>query len=729
MKNLNNSNSRSASYNSDRSINKLYKYSNNDLNTFEKIEKKLSNMKLSLNDSRASVMSEEVDFIFSNNNKHFAENSYNKFKSISNKESPNIEERKGCNYENLLNNNNNNNNKQQKQQNINKLDINNNNALNRYDNSSYYLNNNVDNAIYMNENNKEMNSNKKYKSDNYFLTNAKNKLVEYNNNNNLNKNNNIYNINNDNNINRYNNNNILNNMNTLYQPYSFVPRNLINNNNVYNNYPIFNSMPNNNMNTDYPHNAHLIRSVPSYYLVNNVPQYNIEPAYIYNPNVIHSNKLIPIIPQNSNFNNQSKFQQCINNSQSTLPNTINFNKYNIIDSNINYNKANNYINSSNNVKPVNKLSNVIINKKLTQQNIYSNNVEPKTYNNIFSNKNNILSDIAYKNTDNTHIKDKKENTENNSINKIDQINEHSKLSTNKVSQCSFINMIDNNKIDSIYAYLSNNKKCKKAIESLPQLNSNQIDTLFNKVILPNFKYIITSNTSNYFCQMFFKYLNKDQRLIIWNYLFSKINNNSNNKKFNDFNSVNNSEIIAFDKYIEYYSCADYSTHCIQSLTEASNTYEEQTMIVSNIEPYILNLCRNNRGTHIIQKLLLELKGLPKEDFNNKIIMKMYMISKEVYGISVLKKLVIYNKQSNLKFKNYLIDKITKDFIEICCDSYGNFFILCLFEEWGIQSCKTLIELINNNSYLLLTNRFATRIIYKVIELINNKVRHIVLFII
>ena len=123
----------------------------------------------------------------------------------------------------------------------------------------------------------------------------------------------------------------------------------------------------------------------------------------------------------------------------------------------------------------------------------------------------------------------------------------------------------------------------------------------------------------------------------------------------------------------------------------------------------------------MEKLLLILTNKPKAEFINQIICNFTLISKETYGVSILKKLIISHRQADINFKFSFINSIKNDLVAICCDSFGNYAILCLLDEWGINVCSELVIIVKKNSYLLNTNRFGSRIVTKIVDLINNKV--------
>jgi G:T/U-mismatch repair DNA glycosylase len=283
----------------------------------------------------------------------------------------------------------------------------------------------------------------------------------------------------------------------------------------------------------------------------------------------------------------------------------------------------------------------------------------------------------YESSDNESLKDSEEDE---SIN-----------TTEKVSKNSLAYLLST-KVN-IYEQLFSQSKCKRIIKYLKKATKKEISLLF-KDIYPEINSCLTNSIANYFCQSFFGYLSKKQKQKVWKQIFHQF---------------------------KFFSCADYATHCVQALLEVTYSDYEHLIIFEYMQNDFIEIACHNRGTHVILKMLQCFEKESRKKLLSIIRKNCLLLSQQTYGVNIIKKLIIYSKNEDKKFKHDWIEVFCDNFLQMACDIHGNYAILCLLEEWGHRTCTKIINIALGNLNCLCFHRFGSRIIIKIQEQMN-KVR-------
>lgn len=259
---------------------------------------------------------------------------------------------------------------------------------------------------------------------------------------------------------------------------------------------------------------------------------------------------------------------------------------------------------------------------------------------------------------------------------------------NKVKQTRIEKYIKKHK--DIIDIIQEEEGCKKITSLIKSSkNSNDIKLLYERIkssLILFFPHPITS----YFLQEFFEYLNKDQRYDIWNIISNKLN---------------------------YLTCADYSTHCVQALIKCSSSVEERVFITNLISPCFDTLCIHKRGNHVLQLIISEFEAESKLVLEQFIYSNITKITNNIYGICLIKKIIhLLSNQSKEKINNFL-HYFNSSFLQIVGNKTGHYVFLYVFEVWNITNYNSIISLIENNLLELCNNKYSFRIIKALIEII------------
>lgn len=278
--------------------------------------------------------------------------------------------------------------------------------------------------------------------------------------------------------------------------------------------------------------------------------------------------------------------------------------------------------------------------------------------------------------------------------------------------------------ESSTGYLENNQKNQKVTEllssqapasiilklkSIQQIKPildlfkpNEIILLFSK-LLSDFKKIMTDYFGNYFCQEYFNYLGKKERLKIWKLL-------------------DKNEIL-------YYSTNEYSNHCLQKLVSLASDSDdqEQKKICDIYYIHFKDLINDSKGTHILQKIILNFKFHNKLSLINLLNDNIEDLACNSKGVCLVKQYMasLTNEKSCLRIN--FVNLISDSLMKYMTDKYGHYLILHMIEKWTEKDMDPIILFIKKNLPALSKNIYSSRIVDKC--LITYKEVSITLFII
>ena len=246
----------------------------------------------------------------------------------------------------------------------------------------------------------------------------------------------------------------------------------------------------------------------------------------------------------------------------------------------------------------------------------------------------------------------------------------------------FINMFN------IESFNKNSIYYQKIFSQIP-LSIPFLDLIIQK-LQGNFSNLMQGNNSNYFISDLIKKCTKKQKIIILNEIFYNIDNLSLN---------------------------EYSNHCIQTLIEKASSKEEIILIINSLshnKEKVLEICKNEYGSFVIQKILTYFNENYRYKINEIILNNLYELCIDMYGVCVVKKFI--NNTNNQIYCNILIKNIFINFYKIAKNNYGNYAIQNLIDKFykNENFMNYLLNLIfynNINNFLDISiNRFGSHIV-------------------
>ena len=246
----------------------------------------------------------------------------------------------------------------------------------------------------------------------------------------------------------------------------------------------------------------------------------------------------------------------------------------------------------------------------------------------------------------------------------------------------FINMFN------IESFNKNSIYYQKIFSQIP-LSIPFLDLIIQK-LQGNFSNLMQGNNSNYFISDLIKKCTKKQKIIILNEIFYNIVNLSLN---------------------------EYSNHCIQTLIEKASSKEEIILIINSLshnKEKVLDICKNEYGSFVIQKILTYFNENYRYKINEIILKNLYELCIDMYGVCVVKKFI--NNTNNQIYCNILIKNIFINFYKIAKNNYGNYAIQNLIDKFykNENFMNYLLNLIfynNINNFLDISiNRFGSHIV-------------------
>ena len=251
----------------------------------------------------------------------------------------------------------------------------------------------------------------------------------------------------------------------------------------------------------------------------------------------------------------------------------------------------------------------------------------------------------------------------------------------------FINMFN------IESFNKNSIYYQKIFSQIP-LSIPFLDLIIQK-LQGNFSNLMQGNNSNYFISDLIKKCTKKQKIIILNEIFYNIDNLSLN---------------------------EYSNHCIQTLIEKASSKEEIILIINSLshnKEKVLEICKNEYGSFVIQKILTYFNENYRYKINEIILNNLYELCIDMYGVCVVKKFI--NNTNNQIYSNILIKNIFINFYKIAKNNYGNYAIQNLIDKFykNENFMNYLLNLIfynNINNFLDISiNRFGSHIVEYIIS--------------
>ena len=221
-------------------------------------------------------------------------------------------------------------------------------------------------------------------------------------------------------------------------------------------------------------------------------------------------------------------------------------------------------------------------------------------------------------------------------------------------------------------------------ELAENVSKEEIDLIFKKLSL-KIKQIMCDSYGNYFFQKIIEKTNSIQRINLLNIIK------------NDF--INISKDIS-------------GSHCIQTLIEKIDSDEEEEIIKSLVENDLFDLSISQNSTHVILKLINNVNNPKKYYIVQFCINNFIQLCINLNGSTIIKKFI--SQITNLQIINMIIKITEQNYVQIVENQFGNYVIQDIFQYFGFDNCKGIINNIINDSIYFSLQKYASNVIDKVV---------------
>ena len=226
-------------------------------------------------------------------------------------------------------------------------------------------------------------------------------------------------------------------------------------------------------------------------------------------------------------------------------------------------------------------------------------------------------------------------------------------------------------------------------ELAENISNEEIDLIFNK-LTPKIKQIMCDSYGNYFLQKIIEKTDCKQRINLLNDIKD------------DF--INISKDIS-------------GSHCIQTLIEKINSDEEEEIIKSLIEKDLFDLTISQNSTHVILKLVNNI-NIPKRYYLIQFCIDNFIsLSINLNGSTIIKKFI--SQVYNFQLIQMIIMICELNYVKIVENQFGNYVIQDIFQYFGFNNCKCIINNIVKDSTYFSIQKYASNVIDKVAIILRN----------
>jgi pumilio RNA-binding family len=162
------------------------------------------------------------------------------------------------------------------------------------------------------------------------------------------------------------------------------------------------------------------------------------------------------------------------------------------------------------------------------------------------------------------------------------------------------------------------------------------------------------------------------------------------------------------------------TYVIQKLLNKINTKELRLFILKLIENRELEMAFNNNATYVLQKIIEKIPDTERIQLNEIIINNTFFLSLNPDCVFIVEKFI--NTISINSNKVRIINVIFIHCIQLSNNPYGNYLIQYILQIYKNDEIKDIHNLIIDNAYLLVQQRYASNVIEKCFEIFDEKSR-------
>lgn len=240
----------------------------------------------------------------------------------------------------------------------------------------------------------------------------------------------------------------------------------------------------------------------------------------------------------------------------------------------------------------------------------------------------------------------------------------------------------------------NSQKTTKLLQKILAEETKETIELIIKELKGNFRNVIMDKNGNYFFSDLLKVCTQEQRIEI---------------------------LKELSPFISEDCTHEFATHPIQNLIELSSSEEEYKLLLFSFNDFnkIVLDSLNQNGSFVIQKLIVNIPEKVRFQFNQIFVQFISMLSRDMYGLCVVKKFIGYTK--NELIVKQLFNTIIKDFLSIATNQYGNYLIQYILEKWWkTPEGVFLKKLIASKFQILSGNHYSSYICRLFFKLCSNE---------
>jgi len=156
------------------------------------------------------------------------------------------------------------------------------------------------------------------------------------------------------------------------------------------------------------------------------------------------------------------------------------------------------------------------------------------------------------------------------------------------------------------------------------------------------------------------------------------------------------------------------THTIQKMVDLVNLPDEEIFFKNALTGHVNYLAIDQQGTHIIQKVINCFSEENRQFAFDEIKNAFLKISKTSHGLWVIKKLVA--NTTNPENRESLVEYISENAIELVQDPYGNYAVQEIMEKWGEQNFEPLFDKVKSRVAQLSIQKFSSNVIEKWLQM-------------
>ena len=161
-------------------------------------------------------------------------------------------------------------------------------------------------------------------------------------------------------------------------------------------------------------------------------------------------------------------------------------------------------------------------------------------------------------------------------------------------------------------------------------------------------------------------------------------------------------------------------YVIQRIIEEAKSEEEKKLILKYIKGKEMEMALNKEGTHIIQKIIQIFSEKERQDLTDVLCNKnnIEKLLQNPNGLNVIKRIISFNKIKNNRIK--LLEAFYPNIHTLLISLNGSNIIYYLLESWDIDIGINFVNILLSNFEFFSTNKYSSKLIYKIIKLYNNK---------